>query len=172
MHTLFPARYHSSPSPRRLRGVPWYPDCRFRHTMFASAFTLLFIIFRQYNEYTFAFDDFSDTVSSSIEATSPSYLELIVVLVAVAFLGVPHGATDHIVAATLFQEVFPTTFLFAFVLVYLFLMTVVIVTWTLLPSVSLALFLTISIVHWGLGDVEEDLVPPRLRPIGVFELKI
>jgi Brp/Blh family beta-carotene 15,15'-monooxygenase len=99
-------------------------------------------------------------------------MEIFSMTVAVAFFGVPHGATDHLVASDIFKGPFPRTWLLVFVLVYLFLMGLVILAWNLLPSASLAIFLLLTIVHWGLGDVEDDLVPARIRPAAVYHLHL
>eukprot|EP00282_Hemiselmis_andersenii_P015238 CAMPEP_0114146034 /NCGR_PEP_ID=MMETSP0043_2-20121206/20355_1 /TAXON_ID=464988 /ORGANISM="Hemiselmis andersenii, Strain CCMP644" /LENGTH=157 /DNA_ID=CAMNT_0001240473 /DNA_START=12 /DNA_END=481 /DNA_ORIENTATION=+ len=89
----------------------------------------------------------------------PSQSEVLLLAVAVALFGVPHGATDHLVGASIFQKAFQSLWLPVFVVVYLALMALVVLCWSVAPSFSLAAFLLMSVAHWGLGDVEEDLSP-------------
>lgn len=136
----------------------WYRCWRHWHTVIAVGITLLITVF-------YLLFSKSQTLGFN---SAPSSIEILSMTCAVAFFGVPHGATDHLVASDIFKGPFPRTWLIVFVLVYLMLMGAVILAWILLPSMSLAVFLLLTIVHWGLGDVEDDLVPSRLRPAAVF----
>ena len=74
----------------------------------------------------------------------------IIALCLVSFIGVPHGSFDGAVAALLgFQT--KKKFLL-FIIGYIFISAGVIVFWIFFPLVSLALFLVMSIVHFGLCD--------------------
>ena len=90
---------------------------------------------------------------------------MVFVCVAVACLGMPHGATDHLVGD--FGDQGPL-WIIPFSATYLGMTGLVWLVWLAFPSLSLAAFLAMSIVHWGLGDAEEDLVPRALLPLEVL----
>ena len=74
----------------------------------------------------------------------------IIALCLVSFIGVPHGSFDGAVAALLgFKS--KKRFLL-FIIGYILISAGVIVFWIFFPLVSLALFLVMSIVHFGLCD--------------------
>ena len=74
----------------------------------------------------------------------------IIALCLVSFIGVPHGSFDGAVAALLgFQS--KKRFL-SFIIGYIFISAGVIVFWIFFPLLSLAVFLIMSIVHFGLCD--------------------
>jgi hypothetical protein len=128
----------------------WYQRWRHGHTVLSVIITLLVTLW--YALFVHRFDN-----------AAPSTLEMLGMLFAVSFFGVPHGATDHLVASDIFKGAFPRTWLLVFIALYLALMGIVILAWNLFPSASLVAFLFMTIVHWGLGDVEDDLVPSHLR---------
>ena len=98
---------------------------------------------------------------------APSAPEMLALALAVAFFGIPHGATDHLVGDFLCRPLCPRAWLIPFVAGYLALMGAVVLCWAALPTLSLAAFLAMSVVHWGLGDVEDDLLPRALLPVEV-----
>ncbi|MGK0365913.1 MAG: Brp/Blh family beta-carotene 15,15'-monooxygenase [Saprospiraceae bacterium] len=76
--------------------------------------------------------------------TYGGYLAILLIL----FLGVPHGATDHI----LFRHVkkdYVKGWLFRFFVRYFLLMGLFALTWWVLPSLALMIFLAISAYHFG-----------------------
>lgn len=97
----------------------------------------------------------------------PSVPEMTTLAVVLALFGVPHGATDHLVAASIFRRSFPRAWLLVFVVMYLSMMAAVVLCWRVAPVFSLVCFLLMSVVHWGLGDAEEDLVPTHLLAVEV-----
>ncbi len=127
----------------------WYQRWRHGHTVVSVVITLL---------VTLCYALFVHHYNAA-----PSTLEMLAMLFAVSFFGVPHGATDHLVASDIFKGAFPRTWLLVFIALYLALMGIVVLAWNLFPSASLVAFLFMTIVHWGLGDVEDDLVPSHLR---------
>ena len=50
---------------------------------------------------------------------------------------------------------------------YLGMMGAVVLSWKVAPVLSLVSFLLMSVVHWGLGDTEEDLVSPSMLALEV-----
>lgn len=51
--------------------------------------------------------------------------------------------------------------------IYLAMMALVVLCWYVAPSFSLAAFLMLSVVHWGLGDAEADLTTFWFLPVEV-----
>ena len=74
-------------------------------------------------------------------------------LAGIVLIGLPHGALDGAVAMHL-GIVQRFSDLARFMVVYIALAALVVVTWTVAPSISLILFLTISMLHFGAGDVK------------------
>ena len=75
-------------------------------------------------------------------------------------VGIPHGALDHLIARETASRAGKTFSLSWFVVRYLLIMSVYGTTWFLFPGLSLALFLLMSIWHFGETDIEG--VPPTL----------
>jgi len=72
-------------------------------------------------------------------------------LAGIVLIGLPHGAFDGAVAMHLgIVDRFST--LARFVIIYVALAALVVATWMVAPSISLILFLTISMLHFGAGD--------------------
>ena len=72
-------------------------------------------------------------------------------LAGIVLIGLPHGAFDGAVAMHLgIVDRFST--LARFVIIYVALAALVVATWMVAPSISLILFLTISMLHFGVGD--------------------
>ena len=74
-------------------------------------------------------------------------------LAGIVLIGLPHGAFDGAVAMHL-GIADRLSSLARFVIIYVALATLVVVTWMIAPSLSLILFLTISMLHFGAGDVK------------------
>ena len=76
------------------------------------------------------------------------YLSLILIFV----FGVPHGAFDASIALTLgYYENIKSKFFFTFC--YSFLALAIALIWYLIPNITLIIFLFVSIIHFGLGDI-------------------
>ena len=101
-----------------------------------------------------------ETLTSFLDATSLGWASLIG-LVAVVFIGLPHGAFDGAVAMALGWAKRPWMML-AFVIGYLALAALVIIFWLAFPSLALVAFLGISLIHFGLGDA--------IRGVGIAPL--
>ena len=75
----------------------------------------------------------------------------LIALMAVVFIGLPHGAFDGAIATYLGYSK-RIALLLRFTLLYIGLATLVVCLWLQFPVVSLTVFLIISILHFGLGD--------------------
>lgn len=73
-------------------------------------------------------------------------------LLGMVFLGLPHGALDHLAPLFLRHRRLTPRYLLQFVLGYLALVATYLVFWHVLPGAALAVFLLFSWLHWGQGD--------------------
>lgn len=88
--------------------------------------------------------------------------QLAVLVAAVAVFGVPHGALDPLVGRHWLAPRLGPRWWAPFHATYVLLAGAVVVGWLLSPAATLALFLTASAVHFGLGDVDRARSPRRL----------
>lgn len=82
----------------------------------------------------------------------PRETSWLVALAAVIVLGVPHGALDGAVAAPLLRPRYGRVWFGVFAIPYLGLSALVLLAWQILPLVTLAAFLAVSVLHFGLED--------------------
>ncbi len=78
-----------------------------------------------------------------------------VMLAAVAFVGLPHGAYDLEVARRLFAPRFGRWWWLGFSVVYVALALLGLALWAAAPIVGLAILLLGGAAHWGLDDLED-----------------
>lgn len=76
--------------------------------------------------------------------------EILVPLLAILIIGMPHGASDILIARRLYSQGWFK--LLSFVIGYFFLAIIVLITWLFHPIFSLSSFLLISALHFGLLD--------------------
>lgn len=88
--------------------------------------------------------------------------QVAVLLVAIVLVGFPHGAFDHLVALPLLRPRLGRHWWVPFGLGYLALAGLVWLAWLAAPAATLAGFLAASVLHFGLGDVEDGLAPRRV----------
>lgn len=86
---------------------------------------------------------------------STGNLALWAVLASVFIIGIPHGAIDHVMAAELYGLNQSWLDHLKFYGSYLLIMMAVGLLWFLAPIAGMALFLVISIYHFGQADMEE-----------------
>lgn len=84
-------------------------------------------------------------------------MALWIVVASVFIIGIPHGAIDHIMAAELYELNQTLKDHLLFYSSYLLVMVVVGALWIVLPEAGMALFLIISIYHFGQADMEDFL---------------
>ena len=68
-------------------------------------------------------------------------------------IGVSHGSLDHIKGKKLLQ-IFELNNLYVFYLIYIFIALAVIILWTIVPSISLIIFLIVASFHFGKEDTQ------------------
>ena len=73
-------------------------------------------------------------------------------VIGMVFLGLPHGALDHLAPLFLLHKRLTPAYLALFVLGYAALVLLYLVFWHLSPLAALAVFLLCSWLHWGQGD--------------------
>lgn len=92
-----------------------------------------------------------------------------VLLAGIVLVGFPHGAFDHLVARPLLRPRLGRRWWLPFGLGYLGLAGLVWLAWLAAPAPTLAGFLAASVLHFGLGDVEDELAPRRVpAPLSVL----
>lgn len=95
-------------------------------------------------------------------------LQLVVLLAGIVLVGFPHGAFDHLVARPVLRPRLGPFWWLPFLLGYLGLAGAVWLGWIIAPATTLALFLAGSVLHFGLGDTEDGLLPNHVpRLIGI-----
>ena len=85
--------------------------------------------------------------------------QLAVLLGGMVLVGVPHGAFDHLVARPVLAPRVGPTWWVPFGAGYFGLAALVGLGWWMAPALTLVGFLAGSVVHFGLGDVEDGLAP-------------
>tara|TARA_B100001057_G_scaffold335049_1_gene335684 strand:- start:178 stop:1113 length:936 start_codon:yes stop_codon:yes gene_type:complete len=101
-----------------------------------------FIFFFAVNIFTFLIFKLSNVNISTL-------LCLFLILI----IGVSHGSLDHIKGEKLL-ELFNIQYIYLFYLLYILVALVTILTWILLPSITLMLFLIVASYHFGKEDTE------------------
>lgn len=81
--------------------------------------------------------------------TALASTELLIASVLIVVIGIPHGATDHLIFLQLRSSFLGGKGIEQFYVYYLLLMVVYGVLWWLMPAVALAIFLLLSIYHFG-----------------------
>jgi len=81
-------------------------------------------------------------------------IELIIVAAAIALVGIPHGAIDHLIAAKVYEQGSSIWDHIRFYGWYLFLMVALSVLWFFSPAAGFILFMVISVLHFGQSDIE------------------
>jgi hypothetical protein len=89
----------------------------------------------------------------SIAAGPPGIVvQLALLAVAVALVGLPHGALDHLAARRIFELTLGRTWWIGFGAMYLALAALMAIFWIAFPLPALCLFLTLSALHFGWDD--------------------
>lgn len=70
-------------------------------------------------------------------------------LLAILFLGIPHGATDYLIFKNLKRSFLGSKKLFHFYLSYLAIMALYGIIWIGAPSIGLLIFIVLSLFHFG-----------------------
>lgn len=83
----------------------------------------------------------------------PEWLILTLFALFVIITGIPHGAVDHIVAASVYGLQNNLYDKFKFYSIYLFIMMVLGIVWIYSPLTGFIAFIIISIYHFGQGDL-------------------
>ncbi len=87
-----------------------------------------------------------------------------VLLAGIVLVGFPHGAFDHLVAKPILAPRLGRFWWVAFGLAYVGLAGLVWLAWIFAPLATLVLFLAGSILHFGLGDIEDSDLTTRTVP--------
>lgn len=115
------------------------------------------------------------TVLFAAGLKAPEYLVYAPFVVSLVFLGVPHGALDHLVLARLTSRISTAASVLAVGLVYLVLAALYLALWYAAPVAAFALFIALTWFHWGQGDLwylltvsPAERMTPTLRLLTLF----
>ena len=93
--------------------------------------------------------------------------EKILPIIIILFIGLPHGAADILIAKRLFRNSYIHILLF--ILAYSLIALIVGIIWLIIPTISLLIFLLISISHFGLMDTYKSRsLPFRYIRAGLY----
>ena len=140
----------TGPGSTCVQRAPWVGEIERRHFAILSVTTLLIAL-----------------ASPLVSLTSRA--ELAVLVVAVCFFGLPHGALDYLSGKQLLRPRFGRMWAVPFGLAYLSLAALVVAGWAAAPVASLVFFLVIAAGHFGIGDVQPELAlgsETRVAPLG------
>ncbi|SIR98252.1 Brp/Blh family beta-carotene 15,15'-dioxygenase [Natronorubrum thiooxidans] len=90
---------------------------------------------------------------TALVGSPPLPYQYVPLALSVVVLGLPHGAVDHLVLPRARGEPVTRRSLALVGLLYLFVGTAYAVLWLLAPVPAFVLFILITLVHWGQGDV-------------------
>lgn len=93
------------------------------------------------------------TVLFAAGVTVPEYLVYAPFVVSLVFLGVPHGALDHLIPARLMPRISTVASVLTVGLLYLVLGTAYLALWFSVPGAAFVLFIALTWFHWGQGDL-------------------
>ncbi len=129
---------------------PWLPRWRLRHSVLLTMAGAV------------------GAVAGFVLAAPSLGAQIAVVSILVATLALPHGAIDPWVGSRWFAEHFGGLGMWVFGAGYVGLATVVVGLWAVVPAISLAIFLAVAALHFGLEDHEAGLLPRALAPVEIF----
>ena len=89
----------------------------------------------------------------SVVPNVSTYLESSLFVIGLFFLGIPHGAIDHLLESRNFDTK-PTS---NFIIKYVSAAAIYLILWLVLPNLALVFFLVYSAWHFGQGDINEWL---------------
>lgn len=87
----------------------------------------------------------------------PGWVVVAPFVVSIVFLGLPHGALDHLVPARLAGRRPSLGSIGSVALLYVLLGSAVFVLWSVAPAAAFAGFIAITWFHWGQGDLWVEL---------------
>jgi beta-carotene 15,15'-dioxygenase len=89
----------------------------------------------------------------ALGAELPLIYQYLPLVASVLLLGLPHGAVDHLLLPRARGEALSARWLAIVGLVYLVVGLLYLVVWFLSPALAFALFILLTLVHWGQGDL-------------------
>ncbi|WP_265109041.1 Brp/Blh family beta-carotene 15,15'-dioxygenase [Halosolutus halophilus] len=90
---------------------------------------------------------------TAVAGSPPLAYQYVPLALSVVVLGLPHGAVDHLVLPRARGDPVTARSLAFVGLLYLLVGTAYAVVWFLAPAAAFVLFIFVTVVHWGQGDV-------------------
>lgn len=94
----------------------------------------------------------------ALEFQVPGWLEYAPFVASLVFLGLPHGALDHLVPDRLSGRETTARSVAAVMLLYLALGGLYLTLWTTAPVAACGLFIALTWLHWGQGDLHAQVL--------------
>ncbi len=89
--------------------------------------------------------------------------EMVIAAALIVLIGIPHGATDHLIFLQLRSTFLGSRGIEQFYLHYLLLMAAYSIIWWLMPAVALAIFLLLSVYHFGQSNWNYVQFPSKVE---------
>ncbi len=87
----------------------------------------------------------------------PLWIQMIPLVLSTVFLGLPHGAVDHLIPGWVKGKPLPIKQMTVLLIGYLGLVAAVIALWIISPALTFVGFILMTWWHWGTGDLEAVL---------------
>lgn len=108
------------------------------------------------------------TVAFAAGLRVPEGVQYLPFAASLIFFGLPHGAVDHLVPSRLSGRAATPYTVLAVGVLYLVLSGLYLVLWFAAPQAAFCLFIVLTALHWGAGDLHALLAfgPARWREVG------
>lgn len=93
------------------------------------------------------------TVAFAAGLRVPEWVQYLPFVASLVLFGLPHGAVDHLVPARLAGRAADWRSVLGVVLLYLALSGLCLALWFTAPAAAFALFVLVTVFHWGAGDL-------------------
>ena len=138
-------------SPRAEQGGLWLPRALFIHMQAAAGMAAVLC------------------TASLVVGPFGAETSLSLLLAGIVLVGMPHGAFDPILAEPHLRRRFGARWQGWFALLYFAPAGMVLLGWVFAPVATLIGFIALSVYHFGIGDIEDGLVPDRVpKPVAIF----
>lgn len=108
------------------------------------------------------------TIAFAAGLSVPDWAQYLPFAASLVLFGLPHGAADHLVPSRLAGRAVDASSVLSVVLLYGLLSGLCLTLWFVAPAAAFVLFICVTVLHWGAGDLHALLFfgPQRLDGIG------
>ncbi|QIN83451.1 beta-carotene 15,15'-monooxygenase [Rubrobacter tropicus] len=97
------------------------------------------------------------TVAFAAGLHAPAWAQYLPFAASLVLFGLPHGAVDHLVPSRFSGRKADGRGILAVVLLYIFLSGLCLILWFVAPAIAFALFICVTVFHWGAGELHAAL---------------